>query len=59
MTRADHNADPAYLKGYARLMHAMARKYRGTKGATVWERAATNARIRASEMATMGQGELF
>lgn len=61
MTRADHNADPAYLKGYARLMHAMAAKYRGTAGAIVWQRAAHAARKRASDLSGMQgrQGELF
>jgi hypothetical protein len=58
VTRPDHNNDPAYLKGYARLMLAMARKYRGTAGAIVWIKAARDARRRASEMAGMGQGEL-
>lgn len=59
MSRPDHNNDPAYLKGYAILMHQMARKYRGTVGALVWARAASNARRRAADLSVPVQGRLL
>lgn len=60
MTRADHNSDPSYLLGYARLMLAQARRARTKRVRATWQTAARNARCRAFALSGKpDQGELW
>lgn len=59
MTRADHNSDPAYLLGYARLMLAQARRPGLPRVRATWLAAARNARLRAAAVSAKVQGELW